>query len=317
MENPLIHATFYVDSKSWFLTWPHCGLTKEEVQSILLSKGRAIKGMVIAREEHLPVTPTDEYWEPFHIHAYILLEKRFCCRNSNFWDLDGHHGHYESAKSLTAVVRYIKKDGDILEYGDLLWASKLEARRDHSAYLGKRLQNESLVSVTDDHPELILRYKNLKESVMAYRYDKIKPLKMTDTRGIWVWGPPRIGKTHWVNFSENSLYHKAQNKWWDGYTGQEAVLIDDLDSDCLSHYLKIWADKWACQGEVKNGHVALNFQRLYVTSNFSIQELFKDLPEVTIEAILGRFKVIHFTDRSMGLDGYTHTNSQRSRSQER
>ena len=64
---------------------------------------------------------------------------------------------------------------------------------------------------------------------------------------------PGVGKTHSVISAEPSLYRKAQNKWWDGYVGQPAVLIDDFDETgaSLHHYLKLWADRWAHTGEIK------------------------------------------------------------------
>lgn len=37
----------------------------------------------------------------------------------------------------------------------------------------------------------------------------------------------------------------------------------------------------------------MDYKHFVVTSNFSIEELFKELPETTIEAIRRRFKVIH------------------------
>lgn len=77
---------------------------------------------------------------------------------------------------------------------------------------------------------------------------------------------------------EKDLYIKAQNKWWDGYQGEEAVLIDDFDKQgvCLAHYLKIWSDKWKCTGEIKGATIPLNFKRLYITSNYRIEELFNE-----------------------------------------
>lgn len=97
--------------------------------------------------------------------------------------------------------------------------------------------------------------------------------------------------------TEQSLYIKAQNKWWDGYQAEEAVLIDDFDKGgaCLGHYLKIWADKWACTGEVKGATIPLNFKRIYITSNYSIEELFPDDMEMQ-KAIRRRFNVTHFKD---------------------
>lgn len=73
--------------------------------------------------------------------------------------------------------------------------------------------------------------------------------------------------------------------------GQSSVIIDDLDTDCLAHYLKIWADKYACTGEVKGGTVPLQHETLIVTSNYEIEQLFKD--PIMAAAIRRRFKVIH------------------------
>lgn len=70
---------------------------------------------------------------------------------------------------------------------------------------------------------------------------------------------------------------KAQNKWFDGYKGEPTIIIDDLDyngGQTLGHYLKIWADKWACTGEVKGGTVPLNHRQFIITSNYSIQDIF-------------------------------------------
>jgi len=72
------------------------------------------------------------------------------------------------------------------------------------------------------------------------------------------------------------------------------VIIDDLDTDCLAHYLKIWADKYSCTGEIKGGTIPLLHESLIVTSNYSIDELFKD--DNMALAIRRRFKVIHMLD---------------------
>jgi len=69
-------------------------------------------------------------------------------------------------------------------------------------------------------------------------------------------------------------YIKDQSKWWDGYTGQQTVILDDLDSDCLSHHLKIWLDKYPCFGEFKGGKTALQHTKFIITSNYSIETLF-------------------------------------------
>lgn len=291
-----VATRFDVDSKSWFLTWPKCSMSKERALELLLEK-RPITGAVICREVHCDGS--------FHLHAYVLLPKRYRVRNPYFWDLEEFHGHYEHAKCLTAVVRYIKKEGDILEFGELVWAEKLGSKKEHRRYLGKRIiEGEPLENVVREDPSLLFGLHKLSQDVLTWKSMSLKLFDKDDVRGLWIYGPPRVGKSYFVRENYPSLYLKSQNKWWDSYQGEEAVLIDDMDSDCLAHYLKIWADRYGCTGEVKGGHTPLCYDHFIVTSNFSIEELFASKPQVTIEAIKARFKVVHMVARDLGLDGY-------------
>ena len=66
------------------------------------------------------------------------------------------------------------------------------------------------------------------------------------------------------------------------------MLLDDHDNGCLGHYLKIWMDRYACNGESNGGTLALSHDIFIVTSNYSIEQLYeKDGPEM-IEAIKRR-----------------------------
>lgn len=66
-------------------------------------------------------------------------------------------------------------------------------------------------------------------------------------------------------------FRKQQNKWFDGYAGQDVIILDDLDllgGQTLGHYLKIWADRYPCYGEVKGSTVGLAHKKFIVTSNY-------------------------------------------------
>lgn len=74
--------------------------------------------------------------------------------------------------------------------------------------------------------------------------------------------------------------------------------MDDLDTGILSHYLKIWADKWKCTGEIKGGTVALNYKRFIVTSNYTPAELWGKPEEETLRlAICRRFILFTMPER--------------------
>jgi len=293
---------FRIDSRSWFLTYPKCGLTKDNAMLLLKEKlSDKFLGVVIARELHEDGTP--------HLHVYVLLKRKFNCKNALYWDLEGYHGNYQSARDINAVVKYIKKDGDILQEGDIDWKEKVDAKKEHRRALYKGLieGTTTLSKVVDEDPLMLAGLRHLKQDLDAYRQAKIEPYEAPDVRGIWVYGPPGVGKSYQVRKAESDLYLKSQNKWWDGYTGQKAVLIDDFDKQgqCLSHYLKIWADRYKCTGEIKGGQTPLCYERFYITSNYHPRDIFPNTEDSELlEAIQRRFKVIHMLDRNLCLDGY-------------
>lgn len=54
------------------------------------------------------------------------------------------------------------------------------------------------------------------------------------TKGVWIWGPTGSGKSHYA-YKGKHLYdpettytYPNDNGWWDGYTGQHTVIINDF-----------------------------------------------------------------------------------------
>jgi hypothetical protein len=145
-------------------------------------------------------------------------------------------------------------------------------------------------------------YNRVKQCINAYHIDKQEPYEHDQVRGLWLWGESGSGKS-WDarhKYSGGTFYIKAQNIWWDGYNGEETVILDDLDETHPGHNLKIWMDMYSNKGQTKGGHVNLTYKRFIVTSNYSIEELFADKPKMIVP-IQRRCKVIHYSTPYKGL----------------
>lgn len=197
--------------------------------------------------------------------------------------------HLEVARSAQASEKYCKKDGDVFEKGVPPQKNGGDSAADR-ARRNKRLREVNLNDLVETG-EISLQQVPVIKKARTILDQEALPYTSADVRGIWIYGPPGSGKTHMAR-QYPDIYVKAQNKWFDGYTGQETILLDDLDHNGkgLSHYFKIWPDKWACTGEIKGGTVNLRHKRFVVTSNYRPFQLWDD--PVLVAAIERRFQFI-------------------------
>lgn len=96
-------------------------------------------------------------------------------------------------------------------------------------------------------------------------------------------------------------YMKLSNKWWDGYQGQGAVIMDDLDpkrAEPLTQHLKHWADPWGkMPGEIKGGQVPLVYDVFIVTSQYHPGDIWKD--PASFDAIMRRFEIVRIEPKEV------------------
>ncbi|KAG9391963.1 Geminivirus Rep catalytic domain [Carpediemonas membranifera] len=288
-----------MQAKTWFLTYPRWNADSptefnEIMQGItlLLDKefNREYVAYVIAREKHHDPEDSDESCN-LHYHIFLKLDNkiRWNAKTSpHAWDLWGNHPNVQTCRSPDAVVKYCKKEGDYEADGVNL-ENRAKKRKAYNLEMFTRdpldLVKEGLVNPA--------QYLNCVKAQAHYKLHAEPQTHAEGTRGVWIWGEPGVGKSHAARHEYGeSIFVKAQNKWWDGYKGETVIILDDLDTPVLNHYLKIWADRWACSGEVKGSTVPLRHETFIVTSNYPIEH-FTDGDNAMREALVRRFKVRH------------------------
>lgn len=293
---------FRFHSKSAFLTYPQCDKGKEWLMDFLKSKDAKL--CVIGEEDHHETLGK-------HLHAYVEFNKKIDTTNPRFFDYENYHpnigmdksnGKKDTKASKTDMIKYVIKDGDYIEYG-IDVDEYLEAVKDKRAYIAKELMEgkKTLCEAVEEEPKLLYTLGTIQKNLTLFRAIK----KESEFKGkricYWIYGASGIGKSYGVRQLFPSLYIKDSNKWWDGYINQDAVLMDDLDSEILQHHIKIWSDNYAFIGETKGGSISPSYGTFIVTSNFTIDELYK--VEKIREAIKRRFRFINANDY-IGENGY-------------
>lgn len=121
-----------------------------------------------------------------------------------------------------------------------------------------------------------------------------RPEHLVKPCGLWVHGVPGSGKSFWTRQQFPGAYDKIANKWFDGYRGEDVIIIDDLDTShtFMSYFLKRWADQYPFTAESKGGSMCIRPKTVIVTSQFRIEDIWIDWD--TRQALLRRFQVVPF-----------------------
>lgn len=263
-------------ARAWCLTLNNW--TPAELETL---QGVDCKYLVIGKEV-APETGTP------HLQGYIYFKNKKSLRQMKTLN---RRAHWAIAKGTGAQNKlYCTKDGDFIEKGTCptnggtATLNRLEKN--------KLLLSKSLKALVDDGDVALVQLPVLRKARLLYSAQH--PPKTCDTvRGVWIYGPPGTGKSHYARTTYDNLYIKGQHRWWDGYTGQPNVLLDDLDTHVLGHYLKIWLDRWACTGEIKGGVINLQHDKFIITSNYTPEQIWQD-DEMMARAIRRRCEFKQF-----------------------
>lgn len=218
--------------------------------------------------------------------------------------------HFESKKTLN----YVK-----LIFGDDMHAeaARCKAAEDYVWKEDTRIEGTQFVLGTPSHKrnsqkdwDLIVqnarqgKFDDIPGDVLVRSYGNLKKLRVDSLRPepiereVYVyWGTTGAGKSKraWEEATFDAYPKDPNTKFWDGYTGQEHVVIDEFrGAISISHVLR-WLDRYPVIVEIKGSSCVLKAKKFWITSNISPDEWYNELDDETKSALRRRFsQVIHF-----------------------
>lgn len=112
-----------------------------------------------------------------------------------------------------------------------------------------------------------------------------------------LWGVTGSGKsrTAWAEAGFEAYPKDPNTKFWDGYEGQQHVVIDEFrGAISISHLLR-WCDRYPVIIENKGGATTLQAKKIWITSNLSPDQWYPDIDEETRRALRRRLSVTYFS----------------------
>lgn len=198
-----------------------------------------------------------------HIQGYIQFSDKI--RLTGLRKLHGR-AHWELARGTPEQNKaYCSKEGgtDFFERGSIREKGKSGELCDAIIDLRK---GKSLTDVAIVHSGAFVKYSRGLREYFSIISSKPRDFK---TEIFWFYGPTGVGKSRRVfDLVGTSAYYKMpSSKWWDGYSSQSDVVIDDYRRDMctFSELLRLF-DRYPHRIEAKGCSMEFNSRRIFVTS---------------------------------------------------
>lgn len=224
--------------------------TEEELEDL---KKIEHKYMVLGREVGEGGTP--------HIQGYIEFYKP---KDLSALKKINERVHWEKRMGTAReAAQYCKKELNFYEDGEM---TRQGERTDLARVAEMVKGGRKIAEIAEECPREYIKYHR---GINALIESQHKPRERdTPPEVIWLWGKTGVGKTRWA-FDEHGdeVYVKDGTQWWNGYTQQTAIIIDDFDGKWpVRDFLRL-LDRYPYQGQTKGGYVQINSPYIYITSD--------------------------------------------------
>lgn len=272
----------------------------------LVGKDKPIKYLTHG-SEICPTTGTP------HLQMFFIFKNDECVSSivkkmTKWLDCPSCFNWKKADSNVEECIKYCSKDGvEVSSYGDRPKGSG--ARSDLDAVVDIINSGGSLSDVVTSCPQQFILYSGGIQKLLMF---SVKP-RSFKTEVYWVYGTTGTGKSRWVFDQmdpESSYFKSAANKWWDGYSGQKDVMIDDfrpskeMPFDMILRLL----DRYPLTVEAKGATMHFTSQRIFITAPSTPRDLFATCEWIGNEQLNQLERrvehIIHFTSLQQAL-GYS------------
>ncbi len=191
--------------------------------------------------------------------------------------------------------KYCSKQGEYFEVGEL----RQGERSDLVELKDEIVDGKTLDEITMEKPIAYHQYGRVLSRIEEITLRRKFRTEMTE--GIWYWGKTDVGKSHkaFEGYDPVSCYRWVPDAgWWDGYVGQEKVIMNDFRGQIPYGELLNLVDKWPYDVRRRyRGPCPFISKLVVVTSSMPPEGVYSNLAAGDgISQLLRRFKVIQVAD---------------------
>lgn len=167
--------------------------------------------------------------------------------------------------------KYCQKDGKFCAYGKFI----TQGHRTDLEIIKKKIDDgASILECAQENFQIYLQYgRGIKE--YKNMIDKVKRKKFREVKTIVLSGETGSGKTRRAMESTDSIYKITGTSldWWDGYEGEETILIDEYNNDVPITQMLNLLDGYELRLPVKGSFTYANWKKVFITTNLTRDEL--------------------------------------------
>lgn len=159
---------------------------------------------------------------------------------------------------------------------------------------------ESTINIASSHFGSYVRYHRGIEKYMT-----LKSASLNDHRNVEVkifWGATGTGKTFKASMESERPYwlpnpNGPSALYFDGYDGQDTIIIDDFYGWIPFHVMLRLCDKYHCSLNTKGGTVSLRHKKVIITSNLPPRDWYKNVKDELFAAFTRRItETVHMSE---------------------